>query len=218
MLFIMAVFRIESLIPYDSNIYLVVGDSAVLIDTGTGLSSGFVTEQVRKHLSGMELSAVLLTHCHADHTGGLKGILDEFRCPAYISEADYPAVAEADPKVTFADGVGIEMSPVPLRKFTPDDVFDLGIHRLSVIPTPGHTAGSVCFHDSCTFALFSGDTVFDQGYGRTDLPTGNFLQMCESLRRLRNVNIGTLYPGHGPTAADGKRAVQDAISMTEVSY
>lgn len=215
---VMSIHRIGTSVPYDSNIYLVKGRSAVLIDTGTGLDSQSVISQVWELLGGVRLSAVLLTHCHADHVGGLRDILQEFGCPAYISEAEMYVIAEADQEVSFALELGVDLQPVPCKKLLPTDVFDLGDHVLEVIPTPGHTAGSVCFRDRVTGALFSGDTVFAQGYGRTDLLTGNFRSICKSLDLLRNVNIGTLYPGHGPTAADGKKAVNEAIAMTEVSY
>ena len=214
----MTILRIETSVPHDSNIYLVKGRSAVLIDAGTGLDSQNVISQIWEQLDGVRLSAVLLTHCHADHTGGLYDIVQEFGCPAYISEIETRVLEEADQAVSFASQLGVRLRPVPCKKLLPTDVFDLGDHVLEVIQTPGHTAGSVCFLDRVTRSLFSGDTVFAEGYGRTDLLTGSYRDMCGSLRLLRNVNMGTLYPGHGPTAADGKKAVNEAIAMTEASY
>lgn len=211
----MAVYRIGTRIPFDSNIYLVIGRSAVLIDTGTGLDSDNVIKQIRDLLDGIRLSAVFLTHCHADHTGGLSKIIGEFGCPAYIGEPDMGSVVNGDRSVTFADSLGIDICPVPCSNLTPGEVFDLGEHCLEVIPTPGHTVGGVCFFDRITDSLFSGDTVFKYGYGRTDLKTGDSKMLYDSLIQLSNVNIGTLYPGHGPSTVNGKQSVEQAIKMME---
>lgn len=214
----MTVTTIHSRCGFDSNIYLLKGRSAILIDTGTGFDSENVISQIWRGLSGLRLSAVLLTHCHADHIGGLAAIVGEFGCPAYISEAECDVVSKGDPVISFADGLGVELTPVGCRKLLPTDVFDIGDHRLSVIPTPGHTAGSVCFYDECTAALFSGDTVFASGYGRTDLPTGSQSDMYSSLGKLCNVNIGILYPGHGPSAERGIDSVEKARKMMVVLH
>ncbi len=214
----MSVHRIVSADPYSCNMYLVKGRAAVLIDAGTGYDSKNTISQIWEALDGIRLKAVFLTHCHADHTGGLHDILEEFGCPAYISQSEARVLSEADRRVSFADGLGVDLKPADCKTFMPDDVFNLGDHVLEVVPTPGHTAGSVCFFDRRTSDLFSGDTVFANGYGRVDLPTGNYSDMCSSLRKLRKVNIRTLYPGHGQAAADGKRAVEEAISITEGSY
>ena len=214
----MTIYRIETAVPYDSNMYLVVGRAAVLIDTGTGLDAANTVRQIREILDGKKLVAVFLTHCHADHAGGLATVVREFGCPAYVHPCEVSAISEADRVMTFADGLGVDLEPVPCKGFAPSDIFNLGSHILEIIHTPGHTAGSVCIYDRSTGSLFSGDTVFAQGYGRTDLPTGSFSALRESLTKLHKVNIGTLYPGHGQAAADGKRAVKEAISITEGSY
>ena len=214
----MSVTRIDSAIPYDSNIYLLKGRSAILIDAGTGLDSDNVIRSIWQALGGIRLSAVLLTHCHADHVGGLKAIVEEFGCPAYAYPPDRDVIEKAHANILVSAMMGLQLDPVPCKVLRDTDTFDIGDHRLQVIHTPGHTAGGVCFLDTVTNTLFSGDTVFAQGFGRTDLPTGNFEQLLHSLRQLRNINIGTLYPGHGPGTDDGNRAVRDAISMMEGAY
>lgn len=203
---------IRSRCGFDSNIYLLKGRSALLIDAGSGLDES-VADSVAASLGDLELTAVLLTHCHADHVGGLRSILNRFGCPAYISQIDRRPVCEPDLHITFADRLHVPLGPVECESFGPDSMFDIGAHRLTVLETPGHTAGSVCLYDEVTHSLFSGDTVFARGFGRTDLPTGSYYDLFRSLHKLLNVNIGTIYPGHGPDADDGGRVIADAISM-----
>ncbi|AGI47425.1 Zn-dependent hydrolase, including glyoxylase [Thermoplasmatales archaeon BRNA1] len=209
----MSIVKIFTGVSIDSNLWLVRGRSCILIDTGTGMAENY-TNNIWRALDGLRLSAVILTHCHADHIGGLARIQHEFGCPAYIGFGDAEALRTADPVKTASAGLGIPINPCPdALGLKEGDSFDLGDHRLVVIETPGHTEGSICLYDEVTGALFSGDTVFAQGYGRVDLPSGSMSEMRESLARLNNVNIKALYPGHGPSVSDGGRSVKDSMTM-----
>ena len=74
---------------------------------------------------------------------------------------------------------------------------------IQVLHTPGHTPGCVCYQ--VENALFTGDTLFHRGYGRTDLPGGNFRELVASLRRLYRMDEALpFYPGHGPSSTIGK--------------
>lgn len=81
------------------------------------------------------------------------------------------------------------------------DVIEIAGVKLEVIHTPGHTEGSICLYEPQSKALFSGDTVFADGIGRTDLPGGNWNDIGNSLKRLISLNetrgIDKIYPGHG---------------------
>lgn len=209
----MSVIRIPPRVPIDSNVYLVLGRSGILIDAGTGSDPDYLKKRVWDGLGGLRLSCVLLTHAHADHVGGLSAVTEEFGCPAYMGKADVGPYSSGDGFYMFADSLGVDVSPVPVKGVSEGEVFDVGDHRLRVIETPGHTAGGICLYDEATGAMFSGDTVFASGYGRTDMPGGSDGDMRASLRKLRNVNIGLLYPGHGPSAADGNESVRDALGM-----
>ena len=83
------------------------------------------------------------------------------------------------------------------------DVLDLGDWTLTVIETPGHTAGSICLYDAERKALFTGDLLFMNGVGNTTDPTGDAGELKASLRKLSGYDIIGLYPGHGPYQTKG---------------
>ncbi|MCK4327129.1 MAG: MBL fold metallo-hydrolase [Candidatus Diapherotrites archaeon] len=167
---------------YDSNSILVVSDVTFLVDTGTGENIDYL----KKELAGHPIDAIVNTHCHFDHVGGNK----YFSCPVYIHGADLPYLAKADPEYTASGMFGEKLSgstPQPLGK---------EFHGWAVIHTPGHTAGSICLHKGNI--LISGDTLFADGFGRTDLPGGDENAMEKSLALLRGLGYSILLPGHGP--------------------
>lgn len=193
----MPVTRIESSIPYDSNIFLLKGDRNVLIDTGTGLDSDNTVSRIRDSVSGLSLDMVILTHCHVDHIGGLGKIIEEFSCDAYAFPPDSDFIRSADSMYTLDHHFGIDLDPQPIKDLSNGQVIDHGEYRLRVIHTPGHTPGGICLFDEISNDLFSGDTLFAGGVGRTDFPGGSTQQLIESLRLISNIDIRGLYPGHG---------------------
>ena len=213
--FRMTVYQIEARRGFNSNIFLLVSDRSCLIDAGCGADSSGVISRIRSILGDGKLDLLLLTHCHADHSGGAPDIAEEFGCRVMAGRDDVRALADADREASFADGLGVRIRPVECGPLSEGDIVDLGEHRLRVIETPGHTPGGICLYDMPSRALFSGDTVFDGGFGRTDLPGGSAGEMRASLEKLRNFDISYLYPGHGTVSADGNKSVRAALTMME---
>lgn len=170
-----------------TNCYMVWGDDAdtcVLIDPG--FQAEPILEQVR--LKGKRLAAVLLTHGHFDHVGGVKTIAAETGCKVYLHQADLTLPSQ------------LTLGTIPYTDtYEEGDVLSLAGVTFRVLHTPGHTPGSVCF--LCEDALFSGDTLFAMACGRTDLPGGNFRAMADSLYRLATLEGDyKVYPGHGESS------------------
>lgn len=174
---------------YQTNCYLVSdenGDTAVI---DPGYTPEVILAAAREQ--SLTIRAILLTHGHFDHVGGVKGVAEATRCPVYGSERD------------------LEL-PEPLRRglmltdfYEEGDEVTVGALRFSVLETPGHTPGSVCLR--CGDVLFSGDTLFAGSCGRTDLPGGSMQQMQQSLTRLAAIGEAlTVYPGHGPATTLGR--------------
>ena len=189
--------RIDSGIPFDSSIYLVVGERTMLVDAGSGLGHRNVADAIRSILGERSLDMVVATHCHYDHVGGLAAIIEEFGCEAYAGELDAQSIRDADDRYTLASAFDGVVRPVDVRDLKDGDVLDLGDSRFRVISTPGHTRGSICLYDEASGALISGDTLFETGVGRTDFAGGSMSDLRRSLAVLSNIDIRELYPGHG---------------------
>lgn len=197
----------------DSNIYLVIGSRTALIDTGTGNASSKDIAKIKGLLKEKDLDIIILTHFHADHIGGLQDMLNEFGSEAFAGAGDAPYIKSGDPAFTFSEIYGRELLPVEVTELMEEDKIDLGEHRLRVINTPGHTCGGICLYDEVTHSLFSGDTVFACGIGRTDFPTGSAKELLNSLKKLSEIDVKMLYPGHMNTASDGNESIKYGLSM-----
>ena len=167
-----------------SNIFIFVeGNNLSLVDTGSGIAPNMVIPQLEQlGLRIEEVVRIVLTHGHMDHIGGLREICEHSSPEIYVHEND-------------ADDV-ISLGIKSLRHLRDGDEIRLGRRNLRVLHTPGHTEGSVCLHDS--ELILTGDTVFPGGYfGRTDLPSGDWRELIDSLDRLSRLEARVMLPGHG---------------------
>jgi glyoxylase-like metal-dependent hydrolase (beta-lactamase superfamily II) len=151
----------------------------------------------------LKVEGILLTHGHYDHVGAVKEFHEMTGAKIYVSTLDGTL---ANDRRNMAIEMGCVMDP-----FTPEVLLEDGDHitkgdmDITVIATPGHTSGGVCF--VLEDQIFSGDTLFQTSYGRTDLPTGNYNELKKSIHKLfaldGNFNV---HPGHGfSTTLDDER-------------
>ena len=179
---------------YGTNCYI-VHDAAS--KTCCVIDPGYTPEKVLDKVRslGLTVEAVLLTHGHFDHVGGVREIAAETGCRVFLCADDLsmPPQMTAGPLYyteTYGEG----------------DTLHLAGLTISVIHTPGHTPGSVCL--LIENAMFCGDTLFAGSCGRTDLPGGSWAATQASLGRLAGLQTDyRVYPGHGDstTLAQEKR-------------
>lgn len=181
--------------PEETNCYLVYDEqkNCVLIDcNGTG-------EQFINFIEAneLQLKAILLTHGHADHIAAVPVIKEKFQCPVYAGIDEKEMLEDSDLNLTRWFGHPIFFSPEYTLK--EGDEITFGTMKFQVWHTPGHTKGSVCYQMG--EALFAGDTLFAGSCGRTDLATGSWEEMKQSLQRLKELpHSCVIYPGHGPSS------------------
>ena len=184
---------------WEANSYLITdGEEAVLIDAGTNIHR--IREALEK--SKTSLKSILLTHGHFDHTTAIDELRKIFSAPVFIHEADSEMLVDAE-KSALYHFFGTRDSHQPADRILKDgDTIPLGNTVITVHHTPGHSRGSVCYR--VENALFSGDTIFEAGYGRYDLYGGDRYALEKSLAALRTLQQNlTIYPGHGGTATLG---------------
>ena len=173
-----------------SNIYVIGKERAVIVDTGVGNYANPVWPQLEKlGLEPEKIVGVVLTHAHHDHASGVFIILQRVEPRVYIHRLDTKYIASH---------LGSH-----LVKVEDGDTIATSIWPLQVIWTPGHTAGGICLHAKHDHILFSGDTVFPDGYyGRYDGESGSLKAIIASLKRLTELEVDIMLPGHGMPVLD----------------
>ncbi len=169
---------------YQTNCYIVRNPGSNLCCI---IDPGYEAGKILDTLSSLHLTAeaILLTHGHFDHVGAVAEIAAETDCAVYISAADL----SLPPMITGGKLCYTDTYP------STGTVTAAGL-TFRVLPTPGHTPGSVCL--ICEDVMFSGDTLFCGSCGRTDLPGGNAQEILASLKKLAALPGNyRVYPGHG---------------------
>ena len=187
--------------PLENNMYLLVDDDtkqAVLIDA-TALTSD-ITDTVKN--LGADVKYILLTHGHFDHIMGLNDLKNALGAQAVINKNDL-VLSDKINEFTRMFNMPESIPPVYERFVDDGDTIQIGNINIKVISTPGHTEGGVCYLVDDN--LFSGDTLFRDSVGRTDLWGGNFEKLYDSIKNKLfklddNIKV---FPGHGPMTTIG---------------
>ena len=188
--------------PLDTNCYLLICEETkkcAVIDPGAEPD-----EIIRNIIErGLEPVVILNTHGHVDHIGANKDIKDRFPVPLRIHQADLPMM-HGIMASEISSWMGAKASPEPDGYLQEGDRITVGNASIEVLHTPGHSPGSVSLLGEGV--LFSGDTLFCGGVGRTDLPGGSWPELESSIRdKILPLDDELLVlPGHGPSSTIGR--------------
>jgi len=186
-----------SLGPLQANCFLVIGDDvALVIDPG---DEADVVERALAERAATPV-AILVTHGHFDHFGGVAPLARRYEVPVYVGEPDVAQIV--DPDLGPFGGFEIE-SVAECTPLTGESELDLGM-KVTAIPTPGHSLGAYSF--IIADHLFAGDVLFRGSIGRTDLPGGSTDQLLNSIAALvrRFPPDMIVHCGHGPDTTLGR--------------
>ena len=177
----------------ETNCYLIEDEATgtrAVIDPGDH-SDALIAELDRR---GGTLDYILLTHGHYDHILGAAELVERYHPTVCASEKELALIGE--PSWNLSKNHGLTIKPFTVDRALKDgETIDFGESTITFLLTPGHTMGSGCY--LVDDAIFSGDTLFCTGIGRTDFPTSSMQDMMQSIRRLRDLEGDyRVYPGH----------------------
>jgi glyoxylase-like metal-dependent hydrolase (beta-lactamase superfamily II) len=201
--------KIETFVynPFSENTYLLYDGSGECIIIDAGCEAQVEKDEITAYIEEKGLKPVKLvnTHCHVDHILGVSFLAKKYDLPFYFHEAEKVLFAHSKTQAEYF-GLKLELPPEPAGYIKDGDRISFGDSCLEAIHIPGHSPGGILLHDPDQKNLISGDVLFQQSIGRTDLPGGDYDSLVGGIKsRILVLDPQTVvYPGHGPTTTIGE--------------
>ena len=211
--------------PFQENTYVVADETGQCVVIDAGNYSEAENKKLQEYLKSRNLNPVLAlnTHGHVDHILGVQFLKDAFGIKFALHGDDKFLVDSAPEQGRM---FGFEVENIPSVDIDIKDLKEIkfGNTTFQIIHTPGHSPGHVCFYHPENKILFSGDTLFRESIGRTDLPGGDYSWIMKSILQ-KLIPLGgdvKIYPGHGPHSSIGYELLYNPfiteVINNEVSY
>ena len=194
-------FQVNTYILWDETKECAIIDPGCYGDEEEDTISRFIKE------NGLKPVRLLQTHCHIDHIAGMAFISHKYSLKAEAHPAGKLFITHSQ-KTSFMYGMEDLVAIIPELPLKDGDVIRFGKSELNVVETPGHADGSVCFISHADKFVITGDVLFYQSIGRTDLPTGDYDLLIKNIKeKLLTLPADyKVYPGHGPETTIGFEA------------
>lgn len=188
-----------------TNCYLVWDEESgegIIIDPGD--DGDYIIRRIQD--LGVKPKLIVTTHGHFDHVLAVTELKLAFKIPFLMHRADLPLLKRTKQSAKYWLGIEVDPPPPKVDQYIEEgDWIKFGREKLKVIESPGHSPGGVGLYDRKGGVLFSGDTLFKQGVGRTDLSYSSEEDLIKSLKKLSKLPSETIvYPGHGPETTIGE--------------
>jgi len=197
--FVVGMGETNSYIIYDENIL-----EAIIIDPGDE------AKRLMKYIDKrfLKIQGIILTHYHYDHTGAVEALKEKYQCPIYAHKKDIEGLK--NPEINHSKSSHKKPISIDVDKtLSHGDTINIGNIILEVIHTPGHTPGGICLRVKDTSLIFTGDTIFSDDLGRTDLEGGSEAMLKKTIMNkvAKWSDDDVIYPGHGESSlmADVRR-------------